>query len=167
MSKAWDNALITELESFFTEAGMTVSAEMFGDRQVLVSEYGAENAPEDCNVSVEHLTEDSTVLFIMFTVRSGLDAAQTADVLAVLPYLNKYLSVGCFGIAEADGYFYFSTAMVLDEQADHAKLIRMITATLGIAEATVYEAIDMIAPVLEGETPVSGLLNEDTGIIQF
>ncbi len=167
MNEAWDKELLKELEELLSEAGLEVTREDIAGNDVIVAEYDGENEPEDCNVSVMHLTEDSTEISVMISVMSGLDEKQSDDIAALIPYLNRYLSVGSFGITKQDGYFWFGCSNVIDENTERSKLLKVAAATVDIAYGTAAEAVRIVLPVVNGETPVSELMNDDTSIIQF
>ncbi|MCR4780954.1 MAG: hypothetical protein K5876_07660 [Ruminiclostridium sp.] len=165
MNEVWEKELLNELRDLFAEAGRNAEIENISGREVLVAEYEGENEPEDCNVSVVHLMEDTTEISVLISVRSGLDEKQSADIAALVPYLNRFLSIGCFG--NEDGYFWYSCSFVIDEDMERSILIKQITASVNIALNTAAEATAMILPVVNGEAHVSELMNEDTSIVQF
>ncbi len=167
MNETGDKELLKEIEELFSETGVEVYTEEFSGTQVVVAEYEEGETPEDCNVSVMHLTEDSTEISVMISVLSGLDEKQSDDIAALIPYLNRYLSVGSFGIAKQDGYFWFGCSNVIDENTGRSKLLRIIAGMVDIAYNTAAEAAAMILPVVNGEAQVSELMNEDTSIVQF
>lgn len=167
MKGEWDKELLKAIESVFSDAGLYTATENINGRDVLVIEYDAENAPEDCNISIEQLTENSTVINILISVMSGLNKKQSQDIAALLPYLNKYLTIGSFGLTEQDGYFYFSYSFVIDEQTGIGKLVREVSSALDIATASAEEAVGITAPVINGGKPVSELMTDDISIIQF
>ncbi|MBO6303406.1 MAG: hypothetical protein J6N15_13305 [Ruminiclostridium sp.] len=167
MSKTWETELLNELVESLSEGAEDIGIEDINGNDVLVMEYDSENGVEDCNIMVNHINEDSTEINVMVTLRSGLGEKSVNDVLSLLPYLNEYLTVGNFGITVQDGYFYFNTTQEIDEDMDRDKLLKMIGTVLDIAVNTSEEAMEMIAPVLDGERPAAELMNEDTAIIQF
>ncbi|MBQ9483264.1 MAG: hypothetical protein IJU82_03655 [Ruminiclostridium sp.] len=167
MSEAWDNELLAGLGELFSKAGGKVSTEELSGKKVLVIESDEAGGIEDANITVEHFPEDITVISLLFSVASDLDEKARKDITALLPYLNRCLTIGNFGITAQDGYFYFRTAFVIDEASDRDILFRTIASTFGIAVVTADEAAKLTAPVIRGEKPVSELMNDDTGIIQF
>ena len=165
MVREWDIRLIKDLEELFADRGASI--EKISGRDVLVMEYEEEEMPEDCNIFIEHVTEDSTEVCFMFTVASGLDEKTTEDISALLPFLNRFLSIGSFGIVRQDGFFYFNYSLTVSEQTKKDILMKIITVTLDIAAKTAEEAAVITAPVLNGEVPAAELLNEGISIIQF
>ena len=84
-----------------------------------------------------------------------------------LPYLNRFLDIGVFGIDDESGDLEFRYSFIASEKTDRKKLIKMISAAYGTAENTAAEAAGITAPVISGETPAAELLNEDSVIIQY
>jgi hypothetical protein len=167
MNEAWDNELLNDIGRVMTEAGLRSEVGDIGGKTVLVIEFEGENSAEDANIAVEHFSEDVTGISVMFTAASGCGEKETADITALLPYLNRFLSIGSFGITVPDGYFYFGTSFVIDTGADRASIIRKTAATFDICAETVNAAVTALAPVISGEKQVSELMNDDTAIIQF
>ncbi len=167
MSEAWDKELLDELEEVFSEAGMNAFIDEISGTNAVVVEYDGFNAVEDCNVSVVHPTDDATAVSVLITVRSELGEKASEDIAALLPYLNKYLTVGSFGITRENGYFWFGSTFVIDEDIDRTRLLRIIAANIDICVGTAEEAIALTALMLNGEQSVTELMNEDTAIIQF
>lgn len=166
MNNAWDNALLEALAEILREMETEVHIAGNGGRNVLTVEYGDTSPAEDLDLSVVHLTEDSTALSILITVASGLDKRASAQVCRMLPFLNRSLSVGNFGLAEESGYFYFSYTMLLDESTDPDTLLYLIGGVMTVAEATAAQGAALAAPVIRGEMTAAERLNSASPLLQ-
>ncbi len=167
MNNDFDGSLLKAILEMVSAAEPDTMIADINGKPVLLTEISGDNATEDRNISVTHLTEDCTAVEIMYTVRSGLDVRQCNDILALLPYLNRYLSIGAFGLLEQNGYFYFHYAFAIRKETEVPLILETLAATLTITDATVQEAILLTAPVLRGELTADDRMREETSITQF
>lgn len=167
MNMEFENKLFAEIEEFFTERGTKVFYDDIEGKKALVMEFGDEGAPEDCTVSLVDIDDNITAVNIMFTIMSGLPDSSSDDMDVLLPYLNKYLTVGNFGLMKDSGYLYFSCAFVVDEFADMLQTMTLLLSMWEIADNTAREGIEVIAPVIGGTVPAVEAANDDSSIIQF
>ena len=167
MNKTWDQKLLEELELLFTEMGMEAYVQENSGRNVLTLEYTDAFPAEDADLSIVHLTEDSTALSLLITVASGLDRNASAAVYSMLPFLNQLLTVGHFGLMEENGYFYYSYTTLIDETIDREMLMKLISTALTIAESTAAQAAAITAPVIHGEQTAAEQMNRVNPITQF
>lgn len=166
MSREWDKEFITELGQILEAAGANVTADVIEGDDTLMIEPDGESFPVGCTVNIVHPTEDSTGVFLLFPLFKELVRKVCDDLYALMRYMNKYLQVGSFAVSAQDGYFCFRHTFIVDDDTDRALLIAMTADTLDIAAATAAMGADIAAPVIEGTTPVSELLNNDAVIIQ-
>ena len=167
MSNKWDVELLTELEGILGEIGFIPTIEDFNGKPVLVMEYSGGIACEDCNLSVEHLTDDITAIGVLFTLKSDLDEKQTSDIVRLLPYLNKYLSFGAFSVLEEEGFFCFTASFIIKEDCDRSIIINSISNALTLGLFTTGRALEITLPVISGEASAEELMNEESIIFQL
>lgn len=166
MSEVLAKDIINELAEIFTDAGYDVSADEINDSNILSIGYGEDSAVEDGSIIITHY-DDILTVFVLVTVWSGLGTKEKEDMAQFLPYLNRFLDIGVFGIDDESGDLEFRYSFIASEKTDRKKLIKMISVAYGTAENTAAEAAGITAPVISGETPAAELLNEDSVIIQY
>ena len=102
MNKEFEKMLFAETKGFFSERGNEVFYDDLEGRKVLVMEFGEENAPADCTVSVIEPDDDITAINIMFTLVSEYPGTAPENMDRLPAVLNKYLTIGNFGFVLPD-----------------------------------------------------------------
>ena len=156
-----------ETEEFFSERGNEVFYDDISGKKVLVIEFGEENAPADCTVSVIEPDDDITAINIMFTLVSEYPGTVPEDMVRLSAILNKYLTIGNFGFVQDSGYFYFSCSLIVDESADINETMKLFLSTWEVAYNTSAEGLQVIIPVVNGRLAVNALDEDEASIIQF
>ena len=166
MSDTFVKELIGELCETFKAAGIDASVDSIDDGDILAVEYGDESAADDAAVIINR-EEDLLSVYIVVTVWSGLSGKEESDIAQLLPYMNRYLTLGAFELGGEDGTLDFVYSFIADDKTDRPKLLKIISAAYAFAARTADEGALLIAPVISGEAQVSELMNEDTSIVQF
>lgn len=167
MNKEFEKMLFAETEEFFSERGTEVFYDDIDGKKVLVMEFGEENAPADCTVSVIEPDDDITAINIMFTLVSEYPGTVPEDMVRLPAILNKYLTIGNFGFVQDSGYFYFSCSLIVDESADITETMKLFLSTWEVAYNTSAEGLQVIMPVVNGSLAVNALDEDEASIIQF
>ena len=167
MNSIFEKSLFSEIEEFFSSRGFTVFNDDIDGKNILVMEPDSDVSFEDCNISVNETDEDITSVNILFTLETELldDLSDSVDML--LPYLNKYLNIGSFGLVKESGYFYFSYSYIADTKAETEQAMKVFLMTWQIASDTAAEGMDTVRALISRDAELSELLNEDSSIIQF
>lgn len=166
MNKEWDIAFINEFALVLDAVGTSVSVTDVEGTHMLIVELDGNHISVGYTLTVEHPDENSTSIYIMFPMFSGLDRETADKLIPLLRYLNKFLSIGCFVISADNGDMYFRHSFVADESMDRSILFTMAAETIDIEMETAKIGMETIYPVLNGITSVSDLLNDDTAITQ-
>ena len=166
MSDVLAKEIINELCGVFTEAGLDASVEDVDGSDVLAVNYDDGSEVEDGNVIITHY-DDILTVFDTATIWSGLEGKERTDIAALVPYMNRFLDIGSICLDDESGDLEFKYSFIAIDTIDREKLLKIISVAYGTAESTAAEAAGITAPVLSGEKPVSGLLNEESEIIQF
>lgn len=157
-----DNEALQALIMEHLEAiGITCATEEIADKETIVAEYTgeSEDLPEDCTITVENLTEDSTEIGVLITVFSGFDETQTVNVARVVGELNKYLQLGCFSVID-DGALFLNYCFVLDEEMGVNNMLAAFLASLDAVSAAAIDAKQQLLPLVKGEVTVEQLLED-------
>ena len=128
-----------------------------GSRTAVV-EADENGAAAGYTLTVEHPYEGTTCVCLLFPMFSGLDSNTAYSIISLTRYLNKFLSTGCFVVSAGDGDVFFRHSFFIDEQMDKAALFMLTAETIDICAVTASEGINIIAPVIEGKTPIAELL---------
>ena len=153
---------LTDLIMEHLEAiGIPCELEDIAGKEAIVAEYAGENGelPEDCSITVENLTEDSTEINILVTVFSGLDEVPTVNVARVVGELNKFLQIGSFSVID-DGALFLNYCFVVDEEMGVNNMLAAFLASLDAVSAAAIDAKQQLQPLIKGETTVEQLLEE-------
>ena len=166
MSDTFVKELTADLSGILKAAGFDAYVDSGDGGDILVTEYGDDNAADSASVIINRAGELLSV-YICAAVWSGLDGGRKDDIAKLLPYLNRYLSLGDFELEEEDGTLEFRYSFIADEKTDRPKLLKIIAAAYAFAARTADEGALLIAPLISGEVQVSELMNDDTSIIQL
>lgn len=141
--------------------GIPCNIEEIVGKKAIVAEYNgdSEALPEDCSITVENLTEDSTEIGILITVASGLDETQTVNLVKVVGELNKYLRLGCFSVLE-DGALFLNYCFVLDDDMGVNNMLAAFLASLDALSTAAADSRQQLLPLLKGEITPEQLLEE-------
>ncbi len=165
MNKEWDKNFIGELAQVLAAFELNVYVGDIEGTDSVVIEADGEKIPAGCTISVEHYAEDAAGIYMFFPLYNGLDEKAVGDMTALVRYMNKYLTIGCFTVNSDDNELYYHHAFIIDEDMDKAVLFGLIGDTLDIATQTAAMGADITAPVLDGTKSVSELLNDEYGAI--
>lgn len=167
MDRIFEKSLFLEIEEFFSSRGLKVSYEDIDEKRVLVMESDGDEGFEDCNISVGEAEDGIASVNILFSLETGLSAENSDKVDELLGYLNKYLTIGSFGLVKENGYFYFSCSYLADAQAETEQAMKIFLMTWQIASETAEQGAQTVRSMIYGLADVSELMNDDISIIQF
>ncbi|MBR5089316.1 MAG: hypothetical protein IK093_07805 [Ruminiclostridium sp.] len=166
MSNEWGKDFLTELGKIFSGSGIDAYMTEFGGGDALMIEPDGEEIRANAIVTVEQSDDDCTCVSLMLPLFDKLEPGVAADLVKLVRYMNKYLTLGSFAVSEEDGTFIFSHTFVIDEDTERVILCGIVSEALDIAEETAAMGGDMVLPVIKGEKPVSELLNNESVIVQ-
>ncbi len=167
MDRIFEKNLFSEIEEFFSSQGFTISYEEIETSKALVMETDSNEAFEDCSISVGDTDEGIADVNILFSLEVGLSEEDFEKVDDLLMYLNKYLTVGSFGLVKESGFIYFRCSYLADTQAEIEQAMTVFLMTWQIASETAAQGVQTVRSVINGEAQISELMNDDTSIIQF
>lgn len=167
MSETFEKELFSEIEEFFSSRGMEIFYDDMDGKRALVMEYGPEIPVEDCSITVGQLNESSTSVYLLFSVAEELSEENRDNADKLLLYLNKFLTVGNFGMIRDIGYFYFNCSFIADTNDSIEQVMKLFLVTWETAFDTAVQGAQTVLPVFRGEIPVNELMNDDISIIQF
>ena len=131
--------------------GISCYADDIGGREAVVAEYSGDNdLPEDCTVTVEHLTEDTTEICLLITLMTGLDEGQVKDIKKVIGLINKQLRLGCFTVTD-HGALFFEYAFVIDDEQETKNVLASFVASLDTVSLTAAEGKKLLLPLICSE----------------
>ncbi len=167
MDRIFEESLFSEIEEFFSSQAMSISYEDIDEKRVLVMESDGDEWFEDCNITVGEAENGIAAVNILFSLETGLSDENPDKVDDLLVFLNKYLTIGSFGLVKENGYFYFSCSYLADAQAETEQAMKIFLMTWQIASKTAAEGEQTVRSVIQGEADVSELMSDDISIIQF
>lgn len=166
MNKQWDTDFIKEFAQVLTAGGTEVTVGDIEGERTAVVEADENGAAAGYTLTVEHPYKDTTCVCLLFPMFSGLDSNTAYSIISLTRYLNKFLSTGCFVVSAGDGDVFFRHCFIIDEQMNKAALFMLTAEIIDICAHTAAEGMEIVAPVIEGRTPIAELLNDDHAIIQ-
>lgn len=167
MDRVFEKNLFSEVENFFSSKGLAISYEDIESKSVLVMEPDGENSFIDCSISTGEIENNITDVTILFSLATDLPAEISDKVDDLLVSLNKYLTVGSFGLIKENGYFYFTCSYLADTQAQTEQTMKVFLMTWQIAADTAVQGLQTVISVINGETDNSVVTSDDISIIQF
>lgn len=165
MNREWDKKFVEELAQALASLGITVYTGDIAGSDAVITEADGEKLPAGCTVTVEHYAEDAAAVYMFFPLYGGLDGGTLGDLIRLVRYMNKYLTIGSFTVNTDDGELYYHHSFIIEEDMDKAVLFGLVGDTLDIASQTAAMGADIASRVIDGTTPVSELLNDDAGAI--
>ena len=167
MNDTFVKELTGDLCETFGAAGINASVDSTDEGDILSVEYGDDNAADGAVVIIDR-EGDLLSVYVNVSVWYAGDS-RNAELSQLLPYLNRYLSLGAFELEDEDGdvTLDFRYSFIADQKTDRAKLLKIIAAAYAFAARTADEGALTIAPLMSGEAQVSELMNEETSIVQF
>ena len=167
MNSEFQTRLFSETEEFFSSRGLNVLHEDIDGRDILVLEPHSSDTFDDCNISVNETDEQTAAVDMLFTLGAELDSELCDSLDELLLYLNKFLTIGSFGLEREGGYFYFGCSYLADTAAPTEQMMKVFLMTWQIAADTAVQGVGILQSLKGGEVQLSELLNDDTSIIQL
>ena len=131
--------------------GLECRIEEIAGREAVVYDYPDEpGLPEDCNVTIEQLSEDTKGISILVTVFSGLGKQQTENAAKVIGHFNRFLRVGSFSVI-SDGAVFLSHTFLLDGELQPVNTLAAFFATLDAVSSAAAEGRQQLLPLINGE----------------
>lgn len=162
----WDTDFIEQFAQLLTAGGTQAGVCDIEGTPAVIVQADADDSATGYTLSIEHPYEDMTYVHLLLPMFSGLDESITDSIISLIRYLNKFLSTSCFVASAKDGDVYFRYSFVIDEQMEKTALFMLTAEVIDICEETAAMGMDIIVSLIEGKTPLSELLNDDTAIIQ-
>ncbi|MBQ9460310.1 MAG: hypothetical protein IJU51_00085 [Clostridia bacterium] len=116
MSAEKDRGLLEALCGFLSKNGCTGDVVECEGIPVMVMEYNDKDVDlaEYFNITVEHISDDTSQLCIMHTLFSDIREDKVKEITAVIGDMNRYRSFGSYGIDRFNRNVLFCSALDIE-----------------------------------------------------
>jgi len=174
MAEIWEKEYLTltaELLGTLTGSGSIreVYVTETGDRPALVMipalpSEGFEQV--QFRFTVEHILEGTDQLQLMISLFDGVPAERLAEAERVIARLNEFMILGNAAIFYESGLIFFNHAFVFDREMDVGTVTALLGKTMAIVMKTVPQIMEILAPVVNGNTAADALIAQGIDLIQ-
>ena len=168
MAEQWEKDYLEMICEEYKKNSYDAAVEEIGGAPALIIAFDEKNAgiPKSVKISIEHIVENSCQMRIMADLFGKMDEKAFSDIERVIAHINQFLTVGNVTAFFKSRMLFYNYAFLFTKDMSSEDVTQLLASAIDIVLITAAKTIEIITPLLNGETTVQALIDSNISIVQ-